>query len=143
MSLFSLTFLISRVHLKRKHYELVGGGELKCEYCDGDKNYKIQESLRVHQLHYNPEKLDPTPHLGFKHVCEECSAEFNSSQSLKYHVTPRHGEGLACPHCSYRATSPNQLKEHVRPIHEKVKFYCEQCGFEASFKLQNQPGGSY
>ena len=54
-------------------------------------------------------------------------------RSLKTHIESVHEKiKYSCNQCDYQATQKGNLKTHIETVHEKVKYPCNQCGHQFS-----------
>ncbi len=85
--------------------------------------------------------LPPGYKDGKRFICDQCSVEYASMQSLKKHTESAHGEGTEhpkeyrCHQCSQDFTGFHYLLIHFRHVHKDIppeykdspQFICDQC----------------
>jgi hypothetical protein len=67
--------------------------------------------------------------------CDQCEFKYppNKRDALKQHIERDHEKiRFKCPHCDYEAYKRDYLKKHMEGVHSQIRYKCKQCDFEAS-----------
>lgn len=105
----------------------LGNGPAECPYCDSSWISSAKRDKHVQEKHpWN----DHYP-------CQDCTAVYNSPESLRIHVADKHGPAarVLCPHppCGKTFVQGRSLRAHIRGVHQKLRpFTCYECEKEYS-----------
>ena len=113
---------------KTHHSKVHLGITLSCEECGKSFNNKGLLTRHVRTVHQE--------HQDYK--CKQCGKEFNLLANLTRHVSTVHE--LSKPYkctvidCGIRLSQLTGLKTHMQSIHDKIKYPCTECEYQATQK---------
>ena len=132
----STTKKAEECHVKRENFEEVQE-DVICPACG--KSVRAKTFV----VHYRKAHgcLPPGYKDGKRFICDQCSVEYASMQSLRKHTESVHGEGTEhpkeyrCHQCSQDFTGFHYLLIHFRHVHKDIppeykdqpQFICDQC----------------
>ncbi|XP_034944297.1 zinc finger protein 557-like [Chelonus insularis] len=109
-----------KVHYIRKHTQEY---KFNCVQCG--KMFKVQSDYTTHMKDHDMESC----------VCDICGGSYSNKSSLYFHKHYKHVSTIKefeCSTCKKRFKNQKNLNSHIE-LHN-MKYVCEQCGMEFSFK---------